>query len=69
MDSGENVDVASLSLGGKQELLLRKLSVLDKPIVTVLIQGRPYDINSSRGLLRCCPSWLVPWARRWTGNC
>ena len=45
MDSGENVDVASLSLGGKQEQLLKKIAELDKPIVTILIQGRPYDIT------------------------
>ena len=58
MDSGENVDVASLSLGGKQELLLRKLSVLDKPIVTVLIQGRPYDITLVED---CSDAVLVGW--------
>ena len=45
MDSGENVDVASLSLGGKQVELLRKLGKLGKPLITVLVQGRPYDIT------------------------
>lgn len=45
MDSGENVDVASLSLGGQQLALLKKIQELGKPIVTVLIQGRTYDIQ------------------------
>lgn len=45
MDSGENVDVASLSLGGKQEFLLTELSKLEKPLVSVVIQGRPSDLS------------------------
>lgn len=45
MDSGENVDVASLTLGGQQLTLLKKIQELGKPIVTVLIQGRTYDIQ------------------------
>jgi beta-glucosidase len=45
MDSGENVDVASLHLGGKQEQLLKEIAQLNKPIVTTLIQGRPYDLT------------------------
>lgn len=45
MDSGENVDVASLTLGGQQLALLKELHALGKPIVTVLIQGRTYDIQ------------------------
>ena len=58
MDSGENVDVASLTLGGKQELLLSKLAELQKPIVTILIQGRPYDINLVE---ECSDAVLVGW--------
>lgn len=45
MDSGENVDVASLSLGGKQEILLTELAKLEKPLVSVVIQGRPSDLS------------------------
>src|SRR5699024_3383500 len=45
MDTGENVDVASLSLGGKQMELLHSLKQLGKPIISILIQGRPYDIE------------------------
>ncbi|HIB3153499.1 TPA: glycoside hydrolase family 3 C-terminal domain-containing protein [Enterococcus faecium] len=44
MDSGENVDVASLSLGGHQEQLIEQLYQLGKPIITILVQGRPYDL-------------------------
>lgn len=45
MDSGENVDVASLALGGRQLALLERLSKLGKPIVTIMIQGRPHEID------------------------
>ena len=50
MDSGENVDVASLSLGGEQLTLLRKLKEIGIPIVTVMIQGRPYDLQEVQQL-------------------
>lgn len=50
MDSGENVDVASLSLGGQQLTLLKAVKKLGKSIVTVLIQGRPYDIQELQQL-------------------
>nr|WP_231474486.1 glycoside hydrolase family 3 N-terminal domain-containing protein [Enterococcus saccharolyticus] len=45
MDSGENVDVASLELGGQQLALFRRIKALGKPIITVLIQGRPHEIS------------------------
>lgn len=45
MDSGENVDLASLELGGAQLQLLEKLRTLNKPIVSVMIQGRPYSLS------------------------
>lgn len=44
MDCGEGVDVASLELGGVQQELFFELKKLGKPIVVVLIQGRPYAI-------------------------
>jgi len=50
MDSGENVDVADLTLGGQQLTLLKRLSQLKKPIVSVLIQGRPYDLTEVTAL-------------------
>lgn len=45
MDCGENVDVGNLNLSNGQQHLIKKLSETDIPIVTVLIQGRPYVIN------------------------
>jgi len=41
MESGEGFDRATLSLMGKQEKLLMEISKLGKPVVLVLIQGRP----------------------------
>ena len=32
-------------LGGKQMELLHSLKQLGKPIISILIQGRPYDIE------------------------
>lgn len=45
MDTGENIDVASLTLGGLQLELLNKLRELKKPIISLLVEGRPYDIQ------------------------
>ena len=45
MDCGENVDSASLLLPGDQLELLRRLKALGKPLVTVLIGGRPYEMQ------------------------
>ncbi|KAF1297517.1 beta-glucosidase [Enterococcus sp. JM4C] len=58
MDSGENVDVASLSLGGKQEQLLTELANLGKPLLTILVQGRPYDLTAVE---RLSDAVLVAW--------
>ena len=45
MDCGENVDSASLLLPGDQLELLERLKALGKPLVTVLIGGRPYEMG------------------------
>ncbi|MGC6767799.1 glycoside hydrolase family 3 N-terminal domain-containing protein [Enterococcus sp. LJL51] len=45
MDSGENVDLSSLTLGGRQLDLLEKLNKLGKPIITILVQGRPHELE------------------------
>ncbi len=45
MDCGENVDDCSLRLPGRQIELLQALSALGKPLVTVLIAGRPYEMQ------------------------
>lgn len=44
MDCGEGCDVSSLELPGSQVELLKELKALGKPVVSVLIQGRPYAI-------------------------
>ncbi len=45
MDCGENVDAASLALPGQQLDLLRGLKAAGKRVVTVLIGGRPYEME------------------------
>lgn len=42
---GENKSRTSLDLPGRQELLLRELHKTGKPLVVVLINGRPLSIN------------------------
>jgi beta-glucosidase len=55
MDCGENVDNASLQLPGDQLRLLTALKKTGKPVITVLIGGRPYEMAAidaaSRALL------------------
>ncbi|AEB07853.1 glycoside hydrolase family 3 domain protein [Coriobacterium glomerans PW2] len=58
MDSGENVDVASLSLGGCQMQMAREVAKLGKPMVSVLVQGRPYDIQE---LEQLSDAVLIAW--------
>lgn len=45
LDCGEGQDVSSLDLPGVQTELLSELKKLGKPIVAVLVQGRPYSIR------------------------
>lgn len=42
---GEGSDVASLRLPGVQQKLLEALADLDKPLVVVLLNGRPYNLG------------------------
>lgn len=58
MDSGENVDVADLTLGGMQIELLRKIAELNKKIIAILVQGRPYDIEQ---LTETANAVLISW--------
>ena len=46
MDCGENVDDCSLELPGRQLELLSRLARTGKPLVTVLIGGRPYAMEA-----------------------
>lgn len=55
MDCGEGVDSADLNLPGRQKELAEKIFKTGRPVITVLIQGRPYSIpdiaEQSNGLL------------------
>lgn len=57
MDCGENVDSAGLKLPGRQLELLARLKETGKPLVTVVIAGRPYEMAEisrlSDGILYC----------------
>lgn len=57
MDCGENVDAAQLQLPGDQIELLRQLKATGKPVITVLICGRPYEmreIEACSDAILCC---------------
>ncbi|WP_208592231.1 glycoside hydrolase family 3 N-terminal domain-containing protein [Gracilibacillus suaedae] len=45
MDSGENIDVLDLDLGGVQEELVKEIACIGTPIIGVFIQGRPHSIS------------------------
>lgn len=45
MDSGENVDVADLRLGGSQLELLKRIKKAGKRIISLVVEGRPLDIT------------------------
>ena len=46
MDCGEGRDVSSIVLPGNQAELFARLKKLGKPMIALLIQGRPYEITS-----------------------
>jgi beta-glucosidase len=56
--SGEDASVSSLQLAGKQEELLEAAVATSKPVVLVLINGRPLDI---RWALEHVPAILEAW--------
>ncbi|WP_096188997.1 glycoside hydrolase family 3 C-terminal domain-containing protein [Evansella halocellulosilytica] len=58
MDCGEGVDVADLKLGGVQNELINEIATLGKPMIGVVVQGRPYAI---RNLVDACQSVLCCW--------
>jgi len=45
MDAGEGFDRATLRMLGRQEELLKALYATGKPVVLVMIQGRPLDLS------------------------
>lgn len=56
--SGENIDRAGLNMAGAQEALLRELHGTGKPIVLVLVNGRPLAIEWAAGQI---PAILEAW--------
>lgn len=44
MDCGEGLDCAELDLPGAQKKLAQAVFMSGKPVITVLIQGRPYAV-------------------------
>lgn len=58
MDCGENVDVASLGLGGSQMILAERVAATGTTTIAVLVQGRPYEIER---LERICSAVLLAW--------
>lgn len=51
MTSGENMDVSDISLPAPQLDLVRALKTLNKPIVAVLVQGRPHSLTELEPLV------------------
>jgi beta-glucosidase len=45
IDCGEGIDRGNIDLGGAQASLMDHLSGLGKPLVTVLVQGRPHTVE------------------------
>ncbi len=50
MDCGEGQDLASLELADCQKKLLKELKRLGKPIVSLIIAGRPYVLNDIKSM-------------------
>lgn len=56
MDCGEGIDAAVLSLPGLQNRLAEAIAQSGKPVITILIQGRPYvatEVDSYSKALLC----------------
>jgi beta-glucosidase len=57
MDCGEGVDSSSINLPGWQDTLFDEVKKMGKPVITVMIQGRPYAIpeiaEKTDALLTC----------------
>ncbi len=57
--NGEGYDVASLDLTGRQEELLRAVAATGKPVVLVLINGRPLSIRwAAENIPAIVEAWL-----------
>ena len=64
MDCGEGIDCSTLRLPGCQEELVRAVAAVGKPVVAVVIAGRPYAIPELAEKPRrwCTPSIPAPGA-------
>jgi beta-glucosidase len=60
MDCGEGLDVSDLSLGGVQSRLIAEIEKLDKPAVTVAIQGRPLCFSELKSQALICAFYPGP---------
>ena len=58
MDCGEGLDVADLALSGVQEELAKAIIEIGKPVVLVLIAGRPHTMSE---LFERIPAILCAW--------
>lgn len=58
MNCGENLDLASLDLGGVQAELIREIKKTGTKVVAILIQGRPHSITN---IIEYCDSILCAW--------
>ncbi|MGG6312686.1 glycoside hydrolase family 3 C-terminal domain-containing protein [Paenibacillus macerans] len=58
MDCGEGVDLADLSLGGVQRELVEAVAATGKPVVAVIVQGRPHAIAD---VVDLCGAVLCAW--------
>ena len=57
--SGEGASVSTLALPGKQEELLEAVAATGKPVVLVLMSGRPLDINwASQHISSILKAWF-----------
>ncbi|GAB3144767.1 glycoside hydrolase family 3 N-terminal domain-containing protein [Amycolatopsis stemonae] len=58
--SGEGCDAADLRLPGRQEELLEALLATGKPVVLVLLSGRPYELSRQIGRLAAVVCGFYP---------
>lgn len=66
IDNGENIDRHELSLAGIQNELLRRLKGTGRPLVVVLVQGRPYELGwvKENADAVLCAWYPGPWGGR-----
>lgn len=50
IDCGEGIDLADINLAGNQNQFIERLKETGKPVVSVLVQGRPYVITKVNDL-------------------